>query len=194
MRPRLSLKGRALQWLAQREHSRLELRRKLMRQARADLLARLAAHPTQAGDVHDSTHQPQADVDASAAGPAAASIADEVDALLDWLQSHRYLSEERFVESRVYARQSRFGNLRIRQELSQHAVELTADLSADLMQSEHERARAVRQRKFGDAAASLSDRARQARFLAGRGFSAEVIWQVLRELGDGATHDADRQT
>jgi regulatory protein len=192
MRPRLSLKGRALQWLAQREHSRLELRRKLMRQARADSLARLAAQPMQAGDEHDGGVQ--IEVDGSEAGPAAASISDEVDALLDWLQSHRYLSEERFVESRVHARQSRFGNLRIRQELSQHALELTADLSAGLVQSEHERARAVRQRKFGDAAASLSDRARQARFLAGRGFSAEVIWQVLRELGDGATPDADRQT
>jgi len=192
MRPRLSLKGRALQWLAQREHSRIELRRKLMRQAHADALAKLAARPVRDVDGDDSANQHEAD--ASDAGPAAASIADEVDALLDWLQSHRYLSEERFVESRVHARQSRFGNLRIRQELSQHAVELTADLSADLMQSEHERARAVRQRKFGDAAASLSDKARQARFLAGRGFSAEVIWQVLRELGDGGTHDADRQT
>jgi len=192
MRPRLSLKGRALQWLAQREHSRLELRRKLMRQARADALARLAGQPVRAGDDPDSTHQPEPG--ASAAGPAAASIADEVDALLDWLQSHRHLSEERFVESRVHARQSRFGNLRIRQELSQHALELTADLSADLMQSEGERARAVRQRKFGDAAASLSDKARQARFLAGRGFSGEVIWQVLRELGDGAAPDPDGQS
>lgn len=190
MRPRLSLKGRALQWLAQREHSRLELRRKLMRQAKAEALARLAAQPARAGDDPDSAHQPE--VDASAAAPAAAAIADEVDALLDWLQSHRYLSEERFVESRVHARQARFGNLRIRQELSQHAVELTADLSADLMQSERERARAVRQRKFGDAAASLSDKARQARFLAGRGFSAEVIWQVLRELGDGRQCDDDQ--
>jgi len=190
MRPRLSLKGRALQWLAQREHSRLELRRKLMRQAKADALARLAAQSARVGDDPDSAHQPEPD--ASAAGPAAAAIADEVDALLDWLQSHRYLSEERFVESRVHARQSRFGNLRIRQELSQHALELTADLSADLMQSERERARAVRQRKFGDAAASLSDRARQARFLAGRGFSAEVIWQVLRELGDGRQCDDDQ--
>ena len=111
--------------------------------------------------------------------------------MLDWLQSHRYLSEERFVESRVHARQSRFGNLRIRQELSQHALELTADLSAGLVQSEHERARAVRQRKFGDAAVSLSDKARQARFLAGRGFSAEVIWQVLRDLGESRQCDGD---
>ena len=39
MRARLSLKGRALQWLAQREHSRIELRRKLVRQARAEAQA-----------------------------------------------------------------------------------------------------------------------------------------------------------
>ena len=188
MRPRLSLKGRALQWLAQREHSRLELRRKLMRQARADALARLAAGPMQAGDVHDN----DGEVEASKSAPAADSISDQVDALLDWLQSHRYLSDDRFVESRVHARQARFGNLRIRQELSQHAVELTADLSAGLVQSEHERARAVRQRKFGDAAvASSADKARQARFLAGRGFSAEVIWRVLRESGEGRQGDDD---
>jgi regulatory protein len=31
----LSLKARALQWLAQREHSRVELRRKLLRAVRA---------------------------------------------------------------------------------------------------------------------------------------------------------------
>lgn len=190
MRPRLSLKGRALQWLAQREHSRLELRRKLMRQARADALARLAAKPMRAGDEHESGVQREVDAIAAATEPA--SIADEVDALLEWLQSHRYLSEERFVESRVHARQSRFGNLRIRQELSQHALELTADICAELTQSEHERARAVRQRKFGDSEASSADKARQARFLAGRGFSAEVIWRVLRELGDGRQCDDDQ--
>ena len=36
MRPRLSLKGRGLQILAQREHSRSELRRKLLTHARVD--------------------------------------------------------------------------------------------------------------------------------------------------------------
>ena len=188
MRPRLSLKGRALQWLAQREHSRLELRRKLMRQARADALARLAAQPRQAGDVHDN----DGELEASEAGASSGSVACEVDALLDWLQSHRYLSEERFVESRVHARQSRFGNLRIRQELSQHALELTADLSAGLVQSERERARAVRQRKFGDAPATAPiERARQARFLAGRGFSPDVIWKVMREVGKVGSRDED---
>jgi regulatory protein len=182
MRPRLSLKGRALQWLAQREHSRIELRRKLMRQARADAQAaalRAGALASPAGE-HRS-------VDLA---PTLESLHTEVDAVLDWLQAHRYLSEERFVESRIHARSSRFGNLRIRQELQQHGLTLSSELTAGLRHSEHERASEVRQRKFGDSPATSVERARQARFLAGRGFSADVIWRVLRQLGAaGASED-----
>ena len=175
MRPRLSLKGRALQWLAQREHSRIELRRKLMRQARADAQAAAlrAGALTSPGD-------DRRDVDVA---PTLESLHTEVEALLDWLQAHRYLSEERFVESRIHARSSRFGNLRIRQELQQHGLTLSPELTAGLRHSEHERASEVRQRKFGDSPATSAERSRQARFLAGRGFSADVIWQVLRQVG-----------
>ncbi|MEY4561450.1 MAG: hypothetical protein RLZZ618_727 [Pseudomonadota bacterium] len=42
MKPRLSLKGRGLQLLAQREHSRVELHRKLLRHARDDVAAERA--------------------------------------------------------------------------------------------------------------------------------------------------------
>jgi len=165
MKPRLSLKGRALQWLAQREHSRLELRRKLLRRLRED--AR-----------RDDTGAQGLPADGHA----------EVESVLDWLQAHRYLSDERFVESRVHARASRFGNLRIHQELSQHGVELTPAIVSELRDSEKARAREVQQRKFGSPPATPADRARQARFLAGRGFSAEVVWQVLRGAVD---HDDD---
>ena len=161
MKPRLSLKGRALQLLAQREHSRLELRRKLLRRVRDD--AR-----------RDDTGAQATPADRHA----------EVEAVLDWLQAHRYLSDERFVESRVHARVARFGNLRIQQELSQHGVELTPAIAGELRDSERARAREVQQRKFGSPPATPADRARQARFLAGRGFSAEVVWQLLRGTVD----------
>ena len=164
MKPRLSLKGRALQWLAQREHSRVELRRKLLRRLR------------------DEARRDPVGAHAAPADPPA-----EVEAVLDWLQAHRYLSDERFVESRVHARAARFGNLRIHQELSQHGVELTPEIAGELRDSETARAREVRQRKFGSPPATPADRARQARFLAGRGFSAEAVWQVLRGAAeDGA--------
>jgi regulatory protein len=149
----LSLKGRGLQILAQREHSRSELRRKLLVHARKD------------------------NVDAPAA-------IEQVEALLDWLQAHRYLCEERFVESRVHARASRFGNLRIRRELSQHGVALSADAAQQLKDSELARAREVWSRKFGQVAADVAERARQMRFLAGRGFSSEVIRRVVQGPDD----------
>ena len=171
MKSPLSLKGRALQLLAQRDHSRLELRRKLLRRLRDDQRGKESG----SADVLTGASGGQID---PARSPA--ELHAEVDALMDWLQAHRYLSDERFVESRVHARAARFGNLRIRQELAQHGVELTPSIAGDLRDSEKARAREVQQRKFGSPPATPADRARQARFLAGRGFSAEVVWQVLR--------------
>ena len=157
-----SLKARALQWLAQREHSRVELRRKLMRLARQRLAEQAAG---QAADESE----------------AAADPAPEVDALLDWLIANRYLSDARFVESRVNARGARYGNLRIRQELGQHGAVLDVATAERLKDSELVRARAVWARKYGGALAGpMTERARQMRFLAGRGFSADVIRRVVR--------------
>ena len=78
MKLRRSLKGRALQLLAQREHSRAELRRKLIAHARAD-----------AADAVDAAGS----VDASDAAPAAADPIAQVETALDWLEAHHYLSQ-----------------------------------------------------------------------------------------------------
>jgi regulatory protein len=158
MRPGRSLKGRALQWLAQREQSRPELRRKLIPHAAAEDAARR------------ESGEPDSPLGAAA----------RVDALLDWLEAHRYLSQERFVESRVHARAARFGNLRIRRELAQHDAVLPPEAAQALRDSEMERARAVCERKFAQVPANAAEHAKQARFLAGRGFSPETIRRVLR--------------
>jgi regulatory protein len=190
LKPPLSLKARALQWLAQREHSRLEMRRKLLRALRA----RAAASPSDPATV------------ALFDLPAAQA---EVDALLDWLVSQRYLSDERFADSRVHARATRFGARRIQQELSQHGLSLTSEQTVALRDSELERAQHILNRRFGARLGPIAqsgeecndaettppsaeqpgrwtldragaERARKARFLAGRGFSAEVIRRVIR--------------
>jgi regulatory protein len=172
-RERLSLKARALQWLAQREHSRSELQRKLLRVARAEQAERLAA----------SSGAPVEDAEAASAG--CADPEQCVERLLDWLQQHRYLSEARFVESRVQARAARYGNMRIRQELAQHGLSPDEHTLQQLRDSEFERARAVWQRKFGQPPADAHERARQMRFLAQRGFSAEVVRRVLNADEEG---------
>jgi len=173
---RLSLKARALAFLAQREHSAAELRRKLLRHARRQVDASA-----------DAGNGPGAGSDADAEMGEAVAQADEdidtvarVDDLIDWLRTHRYLSEDRFAESRVHARSARYGNLRIRQELAQHGVALTAQATQALKDSELQRAVQVWQRKFGVPPADAGARAKQARFLAQRGFSPEVVARVLR--------------
>lgn len=156
-----SLKARALQWLAQREHSRAEMQRKLLPHARA-----MAA-------------QGEADT-----GDAADPMARVVE-VLDWLEAHRYLCEQRFTESRIHVRAARHGNLRIQQELAQHGIALDPQAAQALKASEVDRARDVWSRKFDAPAADAAGRARQARFLTGRGFSAETVRRVLRETGRG---------
>jgi len=179
MSPRpASLKVRALQWLAQREHSRSELRDKLLR-----LLARPAVWVPGNGEGGGAP-----DDDDTAAGDAAgaAEPAAEVETLLQWLESRGYLSQDRFIESRVHARQSRFGNLRIERELQQHGVVLDADTRQALRRSELQRAGEVWRKKYGAPAPDAAGRLRQMRFLAGRGFSAEVVRQVLNGADDGS--------
>jgi len=172
-RERLSLKARALQWLAQREHSRSELRRKLLRVARAEQPQRAESR------VAEGQAAPADDASTGCVDPERC-----VDQLLDWLQQHRYLSETRFVESRVQARASRYGNLRIRQELAQHGLAADEQTLQQLRQTELARARAVWQRKFGAPAADAHERARQMRFLAQRGFSSEVVRKVVQSPED----------
>lgn len=173
--PPRSLKARALQWLAQREHSRIELRRKLMRLASSESALAEGA----AGAV--ATPSRSARVEGERAASQWTDLATQVDTLLDWLEAHQYLSQDRFVESRVHARMARFGNLRIRQELKQHDAVLPADAARELADTELQRARAVRARKFTKPPENVAERAQQARFLAGRGFSPEVIRRVVRE-------------
>ena len=159
MRP-VSLKLRALQWLAQREHSPQELRARLLHAA----LARAASE----ADGRDDT-----------------AAAAEVDELIAWLDANGHLSRQRFVESRIHARQARYGNRRIEHELRQHGVVPDAATQQALRESEFERAREVWRRKFGAAAADAAGRVRQMRFLVNRGFSPETVRQIVR-AGDGS--------
>ena len=114
------------------------------------------------------------DADLERADPEAA-----VDQLLDWLAANNYLSETRFVESRVNARSRKQGTLRIKLELSRHGLALEPEQAALLRETEFARARALWLRKFGERAPDARLRAKQARFLAARGFAADVVRRVV---------------
>ncbi len=145
-RPVVSLKARALRFLSMREHSRLELARKLQRH------------------VQDG---------------------DDVEALLDWLENAKFLSQARFSESLIHRRAARYGNSRIVSELQSHGIQGDAltELKGRLQVDEVARARDVWLKKFGTPAADASERGKQMRFLQQRGFSHKAIESVMRLRG-----------
>lgn len=103
--------------------------------------------------------------------------------LLDELTAAGLLSDERYASSRLAARAARYGDARLAYELRSAGV--ADDVSAAaLAANEDELARANRlcQRRFGErmeVSASTEQRQRQARFLAGRGFSVDTIRRVV---------------
>jgi len=107
---------------------------------------------------------------------------DELKALLDELEKRGWLSEARFVEQLTTTRRRKFGATRIVHELREKGVsdEAISAAQAQLKAGEVDAARAVWKKKFGKLPRSLQERGKQARFLAGRGFSAEVVHQVLK--------------
>ncbi|MDR0578602.1 MAG: recombination regulator RecX [Candidatus Accumulibacter sp.] len=112
-----------------------------------------------------------------------AGSAEEIDAVLDDLASRRLLSDERYVETRLRARGARFGNARLARELRAAGVDgALADGALAGAGDETARALEVWRRKYGSAGvpADAAGRARQANFLARRGFSSETICRVLR--------------
>lgn len=110
-----------------------------------------------------------------------AEDADEIERVLDELESRGWLSAARFVESVVHRKADRYGAERIRQELRQHGMAdaATAAAVAALRDTEADRARALWERRFGEPATTPQERARQARFLIGRGFDPGLVSRLV---------------
>jgi regulatory protein len=150
--PGLSLKGRALKYLAAREHSRVELVRKL------------APH---------------------------AESPEQLEQVLDELEAKGLLSAQRFADSVLHRKAARHGAARVQAELAQH--QLPPDIAREAIQSlkatEFERAHALWLRRFGSPPQDLAERAKQMRFLAGRGFAGDVVHRVVK--GEGLSDAED---
>ena len=144
-----SLKGRALRCLAQREHTRAELQRKLLRFV-----------------------EPDAPIPA----------AEQIDCVLNELAQKGLQSEQRAAESLLNAKSARLGSHRLKQLMQSRglAPELINSLLAQARGSELERARELWRRKFGEPALDAATRAKQARFLIGRGFAGDIVNKVIR--------------
>lgn len=112
----------------------------------------------------------------------------ELEAVLDKLVSRKLLSDHRFVESLVRRRASRFGSAKIRHELAGHGLDPDhlKQTVQHLQATELERAQAVWRKRFGEPATSREERLRHMRFLASRGFPADIVRRVVQSDDDAA--------
>jgi len=106
---------------------------------------------------------------------------DEIADLLVELERENLLSNFRFAESLALARAGRHGSLRLKADLRNKGVPdaLIADVVSVARGQDMSAARAVWQKKFGHAPADTAERAKQMRFLAGRGFPVDVVRQIV---------------
>ena len=109
---------------------------------------------------------------------------EDIPGLLDDFERRGWLSERRVVEQVLASRRRRFGAQRIAHELRGKGLSDAAIAGAQLqlLESELETARAVWQKKFGALPANAREKARQMRFLQGRGFSLDIIRRLLRDI------------
>ncbi len=113
---------------------------------------------------------------------------DEIGRVLDNFERRGWLSERRVVEQLMHAKRSRFGARRIEQELLRKGISGDAVAAAltELRSGELQAAREVWRRKFGGRLPrAAAERARQVRFLQGRGFELDVIMKVIKGRDEG---------
>ena len=115
-----------------------------------------------------------------------ASSAEELDQLLNDLERDNWLSNQRFAQNLVHRRAHAKGASLIVHELRQHGLadETISELQQQLRDTEVDRARMVWEKKFGHAPEDAKAHAKQFRFLASRGFSAECLRRILGDLPD----------
>ncbi|MFA6179229.1 MAG: recombination regulator RecX [Candidatus Methylopumilus sp.] len=149
-----SLREKALGYLARREHSYQELKRKLRAQV-----------PAAEDDV-------AVDLDAHY---------EAVDALLEDFKKRGWLSEERFTEQVVHARQRKFGSMKIAHELREKGIDESRveKAVAAIKDNDYANALAIYRKKYHAPPANRDEWAKQARFLQSRGFGFDVIKKVL---------------
>jgi len=159
---RLSLRERAIQYLARREHSRVELHSKLSRYT--------SNNENFDSDLESDSELRQAD------------SAIDLNTLLDDLEARDWLSDERAAKQWVRAKGRRFGTQRIVYDLRQKGIseELIESALPALKEGEFAAAQLVWQKKYGALPVDQHEKAKQIRFLQSRGFNLGVILKVFQ--------------
>lgn len=113
----------------------------------------------------------------------AETAADEIKAILDDFKTRGWLSDARFTEQLLHARQSKFGSLRVANELREKGIDefLIEEALETFKPLELENALKICRKKYANPPHTREDWARQARFLQSRGFGFDIIKKVLNQ-------------
>ena len=111
-----------------------------------------------------------------------AAEGDDVEAVLDELAKHGWLSDSRFAEQAVRSKARRFGPLKVAHQLRAKGVGDETIAAAVRAAGEDGIANLeqVWRSRFSTAPVNERERARQVRFLQGRGFALDDILKFLR--------------
>jgi regulatory protein len=109
----------------------------------------------------------------------------DVEQVLDALERDGYLSDARFAEMLVAQKAGRFGRRAIVHALRERGV--AAQASSDALEAlagrdEIDEARMLLARRFPDAPDDDRERAKQVRFLLGRGYALSIALRVVRDV------------
>jgi len=141
----VSLRAQAMRFLARREHSREELRRKL-------------ATKVEEGE--------------------------NLEAVLDELAAKGWLSDARYAEHTIRAKARRYGPLKVQHYLKSRGVD-EQSIAAGLHAAGADGApqlETIWKSRFREAPQDEREKARQVRFLQGRGFALDAIFRFLKSL------------
>lgn len=107
--------------------------------------------------------------------------ADVIATLLDQLEQENLLSNTRYAEALAHSRAGRHGSARLKSELREKGVPeaILAEVVAQARDGDLAAARGVWLKKFGSPPVDAKERAKQQRFLLGRGFPPEVVRRVV---------------
>ncbi|POZ61479.1 recombination regulator RecX [Chromobacterium alticapitis] len=104
---------------------------------------------------------------------------EQLETALDELAAADWQSDDRFARQFAASKGAKFGSRRLAQEMRQRGVADEAIREALSGQDDLASARAQWRKKFGCPPADPQEKAKQYRFLAQRGFPADVIRQVI---------------
>jgi len=153
-RAKPSLREKAMGYLAMREYSYKELKQKLR------------------------AYLPVTDEDVA---PDLEAHYEAVNALLEDFKVRGWLSEERYTEQIIHARQRKFGSMRIANELREHGIAetLVDQAMLEVKSNDLANAQSIYRKKYDTPPSSREEWAKQARFLQSRGFSFDIIKKVV---------------